>query len=76
MFCKKYKSKVFCLTCAVVGKEVYVCHSQTGRDWYIGHREVEHRIVAWFIMGRVEFDNGCLVCVHGVPNSHMLHFSI
>ena len=46
MFCKKYKSKFICSTCADVGKEVYVCHSQTGRECYIGHLEVEHDIVA------------------------------
>ena len=46
LFCKKYKSKFICSTCADVGKEVYVCHSETGRECYVGHLDVEHDIVA------------------------------
>ena len=45
-FCKKYKSKLICSTCADVGEEVYLWHSQTVRECYIGHLEVEHDIVA------------------------------
>ena len=29
------------------GKDVYICHIQTTREWYIGPLKMEHDIVAW-----------------------------